>query len=709
MPGVQRTGKGASLSSIPEFDDKQLAAARAKAWHQDGNPLLTAESALAWLGNFGLVLFVPRSLQLPSPAPSLVEATLGASNAAPTTADSQTARGFVGRLVAEGTALPLNLMGVAGDTPDFVVSAQMFPYIFTLRGDKAWKQPPSTSGPVKVSPLGLKAFEVLTEHRSLTAVQLASEMGREVTEAATLRVLTELWSQLRVIPLPQTGDEPVLWELTTRRFTKAIKSGANAGQPKALSALISLYLAQVTAATEEEITTFLSPLTARSRLREVLHALTGARQLETTAVEGKTLLHLPGALVDYSAATAAESPVESAPVAVVQAPKKVGTGRIRSFAGDRAAAGEFRGKPARTFATGAKPARGGDKVPARFAPRADGKSDRERRPFKKPDGPGASTKPSFAKPWDEDRKKRPAAPTRTDSFTKFRRSAPEDREPLGPREQAGLPLEKRTYPKASFDRGSKPGGFAKRPFTPRTSEPGGFAAKRASPKTAGPSSHAAMSRVRAEVRSPVVSLPSVRIRLAQAGTKTVRLSSRVALIAARSPVDSQPRVLISLAQRRVENVRFPSVPTNPGPQMLTSGNIPRLPGFQRQRVQTVVLRRGPTSNALLQVRWIAQERPLVRAMVPGQQESSEPSPEGNLEQSLATRNPDFQGLERKNSAQSPAASRHFVTVLVATEAVQPQVRGQRLARSPRQRNRYEPTGDAARAARDRNRWAGGRR
>jgi hypothetical protein len=470
MPGVQRTGKGASLSSIPEFDDKQLAAARAKAWHQDGNPLLTAESALAWLADFGLVLFVPRSLQLPSPAPSLVEATLGSSNTAPTTAETQTALGFVGRMVADGTALPLNLMGVAGDTPDFIVSAQIFPYIFTLRGDKAWKQPPSTSGPVKVSPLGLRAFEVLTEHRSLTAVQLASEMGREVTEAATLRVLTELWSQLRVIPVPQTEDEPVLWELTTRRFTKAIKSGANAGQPKALSALISLYLAQVTAATEEEITTLLSPLTARSRLREVLHALTGARQLETTAVEGKTLLHLPGALMDHSAATAAESPVEGETVAVVEAPKKIGTGRIRSFAGDRAASGEFRGKPARTFAAGAKPARDGDRVPARFTARADGKSDRERRPFKKVGGPGASTKPGFTKPWDEDRKKRPAAPPRSDSFTKFRRSAPEDREPLGPREQAGLPPERRTYPKASFDRGSKPGGFVKRTFTPRSSE-----------------------------------------------------------------------------------------------------------------------------------------------------------------------------------------------------------------------------------------------
>ena len=508
-PGI-RTGKEASLSSIPEFDEQQLAAARAKAWRQDGNPLLTAEAVREWLGNFGLVLFAPRPLQLPSPAPSLVESTLGAASAGPTVEQVKAAMGVVGRLVADGTALPLNLMGVVGETPDFVVTAQVFSYIFTLRGDKAWKQPPATSGAVKVSPLGLKAFEVLTEHGSMTAAQIASEMGRETSETATLRVLTELWSQLRVIPLHQPNDAPVLWELTTQRFTKAIKAGSNAGQPTALSALISLYLAQAIAVTEEEITTFLSPLTARSRLREVLHALIGARQLETIAVEGKTLLHLPGALVELGAvpemtakgeAAADEAGEDATTPAVVkfERPKKVGTGRISSFSAERKPATEFRGKPARsfgagakpTFGAGARPARSGGKPPSRFPARADGKSDRERRPFQ---NAGSPAKPSYTKPWNEDRKPRPAVPAKRDGFTKYRKPAAEDRAPLGPREQAGLPPEKRTAPKASFDRGSKPGGFGKRPFSARTSEgeergtfkarsfergtkPGGFGAK----------------------------------------------------------------------------------------------------------------------------------------------------------------------------------------------------------------------------------------
>ena len=463
--------KGKILSSIPEFDEKQLAAARANAWHQDGIQLRAAEDARAWIGNFGLVLFAPRPLQLPIPAPSLVEAMQGRASVDTGAAELQTAVQLVGRLVADGSVLPLNLMGVVSDTPDFLVSAQVFSFIFTLRGDKLWKQPPSTTGAVKVSPLGLKAYQVLAEKGPLTAAQLASEMGREVTEAATLRVLTELWSQLRVIPLPQPEDQPTQWELTTKRFTKAIKAGANAGQPKALSTLISLYLAQAIAATEDEITTFLSPLTARSRLREVLHVLTGARQLDTIAVEGKTLLHIPGALNEH--ATSAQEPtteetVAQSEVAVSQRPKKIGTGRIGTFGGGRKPIAAYRGKPESSFGEAPRRLTAGSKGTFRPVTRADGKIDRERRPFKKND---SQVKPSFSKPWNEARKTghaRLGGPAKSDSFSRFRKSAPGDREPLGPREQAGLPQEKRIYPKASFDRGNKPGGFTKRPFTPRT-------------------------------------------------------------------------------------------------------------------------------------------------------------------------------------------------------------------------------------------------
>jgi 23S rRNA pseudouridine2605 synthase len=471
------------LSTTPEFNDMQLEAARAAAWKQTGEPLLTLEAARDWINERGLVLFTPRGSQLPVPAPSLVEATLGVAKPAPTFAETEVARGLVARLVGEGLALPLNLLGVPGDAPDFVVSAQVFSFVFTMRGDKAWKQPPSTSGAVKVSPLGLKVYEVVTERGPVSAAEVAQELGREVTEAAILRSLTELWSQLRVIPLLAQGEGSTLWELTSRRFTKAIKAGANAGQPTALSGLISLYLAQVFAATEEDITTFLSPLTARSRVREVLHALVGARQLETVVIEGKTLLHIPGGLPVAAAVEGAETAVEGEePTAVVERPKKIGTGRIKSFASEGKVASEFRGKPAgrtserpagRGFAkpTGRggfaakRPGAGPVKPSARFGARLDGKTDKDRRPFAKA-GAGAAKK-TFTKPWDEDQKPRAAAPEKADGFTKFRRPAPEDRAPLGAREQAGLPVERRTPPKEKATK-----SFEKRPYTPRTEEGG---------------------------------------------------------------------------------------------------------------------------------------------------------------------------------------------------------------------------------------------
>ncbi len=503
------------MSSIQELDSKQLEAARVVAWHQGGEAVLTQEAARAWIAEHGMVLFAPRTLQLPTPAPSLVEATLGAAKDAPTAADTGPARNLVARLVADGSIVPLNLLAVPGDVPDFVVSAQVFSYVFTLRGDKGWKLPPATSGAISVSPLGLHVYEVLAAAEggrgAMTAAELASELGREVTETAILRALSELWSQLRVLPLLDQGGGATMWELTTRRFTKAIKAGANAGQPKALSALISLYLGQVFAATEEEIATFLSPLTARSRVREVLRALTTSRQLETIAVEGKTLLHVLGGLPE-SIAVAASEGVEGEEIAAeLPKPKKVGTGRISSFASD-GPKGSLRGKPTKSF--GAKSFGGVRPTSRAGVEGGEGKPERERRPFKRDAVAGgksafAKSKPSYAKPWDEERKPRAAAVSKQDGFTKYRKPAPEDREPLGPREQAGLPVERRTVPqratksfeKRTFDGkpaerkpyvkkafgdkpafgakpyakksfGDKPSFGAKRPYTPRTEEGG---------------------------------------------------------------------------------------------------------------------------------------------------------------------------------------------------------------------------------------------
>jgi hypothetical protein len=452
-----------------------LAAARTSRWHQESDALLTLEAAREWVSEVGLVLFAPRAQQLPTPAASLVEATLGRVTSAPTAAETETARGLVGRMVAEGAALPLNLLGSAGDVPDFVVSAQVFSYVFTLRGDKNWKQPPTTSGSMKVSLLAAKVYETLALGNALTARELASELGREVTEAAIVRALGELWAQLRVIPvLQQDGDgtkssgakgSGTMWELTSRRFTKQMKAGANAGQPTALSALISLYLAQAYAATEEEVETFLSPLAARSKVRDVLHGLRAARQLESVVLEGKTLVYVPGALPEFAEIAAAEPEKEEGAAQVPAAGGEATRERIRRFDGPRPAREErgertFRGErkgPIRTDrARPSKPF--GEK---KDGVRREGKSfgERERRPFQRDRAQGE--RKSFTKPWDEERRPR----ERREGERPERERPRRDGETRPPREKR----EFRSGPRSSGPRkgGAERGERPQRPFRPR--------------------------------------------------------------------------------------------------------------------------------------------------------------------------------------------------------------------------------------------------
>lgn len=396
---------------------------RLKRWHQTGEALLTVENLRSWINTAGLVLFAPRP-QIVAPAPTFVEAVLGQPNGEPTLEQLAAARRLLGQLVAEGAAVPLSLMGAHGthgDTPDFVASAAVFSYVFTLRGDKAWKQPPATSGAVKVSNLALAAYEAISGNGRTSGYDLATHLGKEVTEAACLRALNELWTHLRVIPLIQADGLPTVWELTSARFSKQIKAGSNAGIPSAISALISLYLGQAMGASEDEIESFLSPLAPRSRIRDVMHTLLNARQLDTIVIEGKTLLHVAGDAPSFAASVTEPAEVEvpasdAAPEdeaangaprisKYVPRPRKIGTGYLA------------KGKPA----AGKRPFDRGSGE--RFKPRPGARDERERRPFRKHSGEAPQRR--FDKPWEEDRPRRTS--NSSDEFRPPRRPRPDNK------------------------------------------------------------------------------------------------------------------------------------------------------------------------------------------------------------------------------------------------------------------------------------------
>ncbi len=136
-------------------------------------------------------------------------------------------------------------------------------------------------------------------------------------------------------------------------------------------------------------------------MRDVIHALLSARQLETIVVEGKTLLHVTGELPAFAAAASDAKEPESLEVAGAEEPGS----RIRKFA---AKPGSKIGTGLRTKSVGSKSASRpafGAKPPFGKRPEA---GDRERRPFQREGKPGFA-KPRFDKPWNEDRKPRPEA------------------------------------------------------------------------------------------------------------------------------------------------------------------------------------------------------------------------------------------------------------------------------------------------------------
>lgn len=286
---------------------EQLQSVRAERWRQVSNPVVTADDAKAWLDGVGFCLFLPRRTHFATPAPSFAEAVAGAPTDAPSPEAVETAMELLRRLTAQGSAIPLNLfagkqpgttggaqMVVGLDAPDFVATREALPYIFSLIGGRNWKSGPGA----KASPLMTEIWTLLNEKGALTAEEIAQALGREVTAAAVLRAVVELWNGLRVIPVYE-GDV-TRWELTQTRFEAELTASQKVAQTTALSALVSLYLEGALAASTEEIETFLSPLAARSRVREVVNGLQATRQLGLVSVAAQPLLHVAGALPEFA-------------------------------------------------------------------------------------------------------------------------------------------------------------------------------------------------------------------------------------------------------------------------------------------------------------------------------------------------------------------------------------------------------------------------
>ncbi len=266
----------------------------------NGHGALSLEDARTWMEETGLCLFLPKRQFSTSVVPSFVEAVAGQRNATPDSKHIAEAEHMLVRLENDGVAVRLNLLGVPGEQPDFVVAAWVLPYVYALRGDRDWRRSPQLTGSRQVSPLAVQAYKML-ETGDATVAQLKHALGREVTEAAVIRAITELWQQLRIIPVIDAPGQPARWQPLRQRFQKAIAEGASTSQVTAISVLASIYLQAVIAGSMEDVEVFLSPLTSRSKIREVIRGLVATRQVHTINLGHTPHYYVAGTLPEFSA------------------------------------------------------------------------------------------------------------------------------------------------------------------------------------------------------------------------------------------------------------------------------------------------------------------------------------------------------------------------------------------------------------------------
>ncbi len=288
----------------------QLEQARHARWRQDGNALLTLDDAERWLAETPLCLYLPRRQHLPVPAPSFVEAIAGRPDSTPGPEHIAAAAQMLARLVASGAVIALNLFGAApgigvssfvGEHPDFLATPEALPYLYAMQPERNPKRAPTTVGGARVSPLAAEAYKLLEREGALTTIELRTRLGREVTEAAVLRSLAELWHTMRVVPVPaENPPEGAHWELLSARHRRELNIGSTHSQTTALSILVSFYLQSAVSATAEEVEIFLSPLASRSRIRDVVHGLSTTRQLASFSLAGDEQFYVEGTLPEVA-------------------------------------------------------------------------------------------------------------------------------------------------------------------------------------------------------------------------------------------------------------------------------------------------------------------------------------------------------------------------------------------------------------------------
>jgi hypothetical protein len=273
--------------------DAELLQARTEKWRLDGQPVRTLDEARAFLESVGFCLMYPMRPALL--LPTFVGAWVGAQDKLPMRqhayADprAQEATELMVRALRDRAAYEASLID---ENNAFLLAPSVFPYFYSLVGERNPKQPPAAGPRSPYSPLACDAFEIIRRRGPISKLKLGEMLGGAVSNAGLDHALGELWAKLRITRVDYTAVEGSVWDELSRWAPDLVREGVGISVPEALSALVSKYLECVVAVEEGEIENFLANFVPRTRVKEAIHALLSARELSFVHVGSKSLLRV---------------------------------------------------------------------------------------------------------------------------------------------------------------------------------------------------------------------------------------------------------------------------------------------------------------------------------------------------------------------------------------------------------------------------------
>jgi hypothetical protein len=273
--------------------EHELQQLRREKWRLDGSAVRTLDDARGFIESVGFSLLYP--LRSPLLLPTFIGAWSGSGDHLPTWqhayADprAQEASELMVRLLRDKGAYEANLFE---ENNAFLVAGSIFPYFYALVGERNPKQLPKPGPRSEYSQLACDAFSAIQQGGPISKHKLLDTLGKGVSAAALDRSLAELWSRLRITRVDYKPGEGASWDVLYRWAPDAVREGIELSVAQALSALLSKYLDSVIAADQEELESFFGNLVSRSRVKEAVKALLGARELEFVRVGNRSLVKI---------------------------------------------------------------------------------------------------------------------------------------------------------------------------------------------------------------------------------------------------------------------------------------------------------------------------------------------------------------------------------------------------------------------------------